>query len=273
MKNVKSLISIIGPGILVAATGVGAGDLATATFTGTRLGTAVLWAVVAGAALKYLLNEGLTRWQLATETTLLEGCVTHFGRFVQWFFAAYLVVWSYLVAMALMSACGVAAHAMLPLFDDPVTGKISSNKPAAIVATAPRQPRASIKAVVRGGKIPPPAAAPRAANPKARPRLRTNQLATTVAVAKEPNRAEPPATAVTKSSPTCQKAVACESNAKPIDVTRMPLIMMARAEPRSSARPSQGATAPWTRVSSVRPRVTARREASNSATSGFRKAP
>ncbi len=136
MKNVKSLISIIGPGILVAATGVGAGDLATATFTGTRLGTAVLWAVVAGAALKYLLNEGLTRWQLATETTLLEGCVTHFGRFVQWFFAAYLVVWSYLVAMALMSACGVAAHAMLPLFDDPVTGKIAFGVLHSFIAVA-----------------------------------------------------------------------------------------------------------------------------------------
>ena len=42
----------LGPGLLVAATGVGAGDLATAAFTGSHLGPAVLWAVLVGAALK-----------------------------------------------------------------------------------------------------------------------------------------------------------------------------------------------------------------------------
>lgn len=124
LRKAISPLAIIGPGVLVAATGVGAGDLATATFTGAKLGTAVLWAVIVGAALKFLLNEGLTRWQLATGTTLLEGCVAHFGRWVQWAFVAYLVVWSFLVAMALMSACGVAAQAMAPFLDDPVTGKI-----------------------------------------------------------------------------------------------------------------------------------------------------
>ena len=41
-----SLLAMIGPGILVAATGVGAGDLATGALTGSRLGVAVLWAVV-----------------------------------------------------------------------------------------------------------------------------------------------------------------------------------------------------------------------------------
>ena len=55
------LLAIIGQGILVAATGVGAGDLATGAFTGSQLGVAILWAVVVGAALKYVLNEGLAR--------------------------------------------------------------------------------------------------------------------------------------------------------------------------------------------------------------------
>ena len=38
----KKWLSLLGPGILVAATGVGAGDLATAAFTGSRLGLATL---------------------------------------------------------------------------------------------------------------------------------------------------------------------------------------------------------------------------------------
>ena len=109
------LLRVIGPGVLVAATGVGAGDLATASLTGASLGLAVLWAVLIGAFLKFVLNEGLTRWQLATGTTLVEGCVARLGRPVLWGFLLYLVVWSFLVAAALMSAVGVTMHAIRPL--------------------------------------------------------------------------------------------------------------------------------------------------------------
>lgn len=114
MKTNK-LLRLLGPGMLVAATGVGAGDLATASLAGAALGLAVLWAVVLGAILKFVVNEGLTRWQLATGATLLEGCVVHLGRGVLWVFLAYLVVWSFLVAAALMSAVGVTMHAIWPL--------------------------------------------------------------------------------------------------------------------------------------------------------------
>ena len=107
-------LSLFGPGILVAATGVGAGDLATGAFTGDKLGTTILWAVLVGAFFKFVLNEGLTRWQLATGETLLEGCVRSFGALFQLCFLLYLVVWSFLVALALMSACGATVHAILP---------------------------------------------------------------------------------------------------------------------------------------------------------------
>ena len=116
----KTLLSIIGPGILVAATGVGAGDLATASFSGSALGLAILWAAVLGAFLKFVLNEGLTRWQLVTGTTLVEGCVEHFGRPASWLFLAYLLFWSFMVAAALMSGIGVTSHAIFPLTGDGV---------------------------------------------------------------------------------------------------------------------------------------------------------
>ncbi|MBI1313536.1 iron transporter [bacterium] len=111
----RGLLTLIGPGLLVAATGVGAGDLATGAFSGAKLGVAVLWAVVLGAAVKYVLNEGLARWQLATGTTVLEGVARHFGRVAIGLFLLYLMVWSFFVGSALMSACGVAAHAIAPL--------------------------------------------------------------------------------------------------------------------------------------------------------------
>jgi Mn2+/Fe2+ NRAMP family transporter len=114
-KGQRGLLTLIGPGLLVAATGVGAGDLATGAFSGAKLGVAVLWAVVLGAAIKFVLNEGLARWQLATGTTVLEGTARHFGRPTIALFLLYLIVWSFFVGSALMSACGVAAHAIAPL--------------------------------------------------------------------------------------------------------------------------------------------------------------
>ena len=124
MPNKKAFLSIIGPGILVAATGVGAGDLATAAFTGSRLGLTILWAVVLGAFFKFVLNEGLTRWQLATGETLLEGAMSRLGWPAQYLFLVYFLAWSFMVAAALMGACGATAQAMFPFFQEPTNGKI-----------------------------------------------------------------------------------------------------------------------------------------------------
>ena len=109
--------------MLVAATGVGAGDLATATFSGSQLGLAVLWAVVIGGVFKFTLNEGLARWQLATGTTFIEGAVRHLGSAVGWVFLPYLALWSFFVGSALMAACGAALHAVIPVFEEASTGK------------------------------------------------------------------------------------------------------------------------------------------------------
>jgi Mn2+/Fe2+ NRAMP family transporter len=114
LQGIGRRLRIIGPGIAVAATGVGAGDMVAATVSGARYGLAVAWAVVIGALLKYALNEGLARWQLATGTSLLEGWVTHLGRWVQYYFLVYLLFWSLVVGAALVSACGLAAHALMP---------------------------------------------------------------------------------------------------------------------------------------------------------------
>ena len=111
----ESWFSKIALGLLVAATGVGAGDLITASLAGSAVGLVVLWAAVAGALLKWALNEGLARWQMATSTTLLEGWVRHLGRVVPWVFFAYFLGWSYIVGGALINACGVAGAGLLPL--------------------------------------------------------------------------------------------------------------------------------------------------------------
>lgn len=111
----RNILVLVGPGILVAATGVGAGDLATAAFAGSQLGLTVLWAVVVGALVKLVLNEQLARWQLATGTTILEGAISKLGPVVWAVFGAYLLLWSPFVAVALMKACGAVLSAMVPI--------------------------------------------------------------------------------------------------------------------------------------------------------------
>jgi len=123
-KPKLSFWAILGPGLLLAATGVGGGDLATATFVGGMLGTAVLWAVALGAFMKYVVTEGLARWQLATGETILEGVVKRLGPVVVWIFLPYFLLWSFFVGSAQMSANGVSLHALIPIFEDATNGKI-----------------------------------------------------------------------------------------------------------------------------------------------------
>lgn len=119
----RSWYSRIVLGLIVAATGVGAGDLITASLAGSEVGLVVLWAAVVGSVLKWVLNEGLARWQMATHTTLLEGWTAHLGRALSWLFFLYFVVWSYSVGGALINACGVAGTGFIRLGDFP-TSKI-----------------------------------------------------------------------------------------------------------------------------------------------------
>ncbi len=115
---------MIGPGLLLAATGVGGGDLATGSFVGSLLGTGLLWAVVVGALMKYFITEGLARWQLATGSTFLEGVARTGGPIVVWLFLPYLALFAFFVGSAQMSACGVALYALFPYFGNPDNGKV-----------------------------------------------------------------------------------------------------------------------------------------------------
>lgn len=102
-----SFLKLAGPGLVVAATGIGSGDVVSATVGGARYGFVLLWAIVAGAFFKFVLSEGIARWQLATGKTALEGWAEYLPGWVKWFFATYLVIWTVFVSAALTNATGV----------------------------------------------------------------------------------------------------------------------------------------------------------------------
>ena len=103
----SSFLKLAGPGLVVAATGIGSGDVVSATVGGARYGVVLLWAILAGAFFKFVLSEGIARWQLATGKTALEGWADHLPPWVKWYFVTYLVIWTVAVTAALTNATGL----------------------------------------------------------------------------------------------------------------------------------------------------------------------
>lgn len=110
----KSKFSVIGPGIVLAATGVGAGDLVLATVTGADFGISLAWAVIIGALLKFFLTEGVGRWTLATGKTILEGWQL-LGRWAMAYFFVYVTLFGLIYGAAIATACGLMMYTMFPI--------------------------------------------------------------------------------------------------------------------------------------------------------------
>jgi Mn2+/Fe2+ NRAMP family transporter len=102
-----SFLKLAGPGLIVAAAGIGSGDVVSATVGGANYGVVLLWAILVGAFFKFVLNEGIARWQLATGTTVLEGWAEHLPSWVTLYFGLYLILWTVAVSAALTNATGL----------------------------------------------------------------------------------------------------------------------------------------------------------------------
>lgn len=105
--------SLVGPGLVVAATGVGAADLIATTVAGSKYGYALLWAVVAGCIMKVVLVEGAGRYSLATGNTIFQGWRS-LGRWTSWYFGPYIVIWGFVYGAAAMAGAGLALYSLFP---------------------------------------------------------------------------------------------------------------------------------------------------------------
>lgn len=111
--QIRPSLRKIGPGLVIAATGVGAGDMISSLVAGSKYGTALLWAIVLGAVLKCTITEGIGRWWLATGETPLRG-ILGIGKWVQWYVLAYLIVLGFVYGAAVTSATALGLNGMMP---------------------------------------------------------------------------------------------------------------------------------------------------------------
>ena len=107
---------IVGPGLVVAATGIGAGDLVATLVAGSRFGYALLWAAVLGVIIKIFLVEGAGRYSLATGRTIFEGWRS-VGRWTTWYFGPYILIWGLVYGAAAMSSSALPLAALFPGVD------------------------------------------------------------------------------------------------------------------------------------------------------------
>ncbi|MEY4939264.1 MAG: hypothetical protein RIQ93_999 [Verrucomicrobiota bacterium] len=129
----RDRLRAFGPGLILAAAGIGAGDVVVASVTGIKFGLTLLWAVVITAALKFVLTEALARWQLASGETIARAWITRLPRWVGIYFAGYLLLWTFLVGASLSSACGLAGASLFPGLSVPVWGAIHAIAAALLV--------------------------------------------------------------------------------------------------------------------------------------------
>ena len=106
---------VIGPGLVVAATGVGAADMVATLVAGSQYGYGLLWAVILGVILKIVLVEGAGRFTLATGKTIFEGWRS-LGRWTTWYFAPYIMIWGFVYGATAMSSAALPLAALFPVF-------------------------------------------------------------------------------------------------------------------------------------------------------------
>ncbi|MCX4711290.1 MULTISPECIES: Nramp family divalent metal transporter [Streptomyces] len=109
----KSSWKYIGPGIVVAATGVGAGDLVATLIAGSKFGYTLMWAAVIGCVVKISLAEAAGRWHLATGRTLFDGWRS-LGPWTTVYFAIYVVIWGFIYGATAMSSSALPVVALFP---------------------------------------------------------------------------------------------------------------------------------------------------------------
>lgn len=118
--RIRDALKSMGPGVVMAATGIGASDFFSSIWAGSSVGSSILWSVVFGVVLKYYLTEGIARRQIVTGESFVHLWMSRGPRALRLFLAAYFALWAVCVFSMLMGATGLAASQLLPqLFGSP----------------------------------------------------------------------------------------------------------------------------------------------------------
>ncbi|SPF05565.1 Nramp family divalent metal transporter [Streptomyces sp. MA5143a] len=105
--------ALLGPGLVLAAASVGAGDMVTSLAGAAGYGMGLMWAIVIGVVLKYALTEAVGRLYMATGRTVIRS-MREAARWLPWAFIAFVLVIGLLYGAALGSVASLALTTLFP---------------------------------------------------------------------------------------------------------------------------------------------------------------
>ncbi|MPY57582.1 Nramp family divalent metal transporter [Streptomyces spongiae] len=109
----RGRLAVLGPGLVLAAASVGAGDMVTSLAGAAGYGMALLWAILIGVVLKYALTEAVGRLYMATGQTVIAS-LKSVGRWLPAAFFAFVLVIGLLYGAALSSVAALALSTLFP---------------------------------------------------------------------------------------------------------------------------------------------------------------
>lgn len=103
----------VGPGLIIAATGIGAGDMVNGLNAGTNYGGLLLWAIILGTVIKFPLSEATGRLFMVTGKTVLQAW-HDWSKAASGYFMVFFFLASFITAAGICSAAGLAMSALFP---------------------------------------------------------------------------------------------------------------------------------------------------------------
>jgi len=127
----------LGPGLVVAATAIGASHLVLAPTAGARFGYALLWVVLFSHLFKYPAFEFGPRYAVAAGESLLDGYARVPGPrgWALWVFLVGTVVQGVTVLAGVLGVAAAVARAVVPVLSLPVWSVVLGAGVAALLAT------------------------------------------------------------------------------------------------------------------------------------------
>lgn len=109
----RARLRYLGPGVVLAAAGIGAGDMVTTLSGSAAYGMGLMWAVAVGVVVKFALTEAVGRLQLVTGQTPLSSLRTA-GAWLPWIFLGIFAVIGLIYGAGLSSVAALALQALFP---------------------------------------------------------------------------------------------------------------------------------------------------------------
>lgn len=104
----------LGPGMVLAVTSVGAGDMVTTLNSSSTYGMALVWTIVLGVLIKFALTEAVGRLQLSSGRTMLAQMADIAGPLLPVVFMLFMVVIGLFYGAGLSTVVAIAIAELIP---------------------------------------------------------------------------------------------------------------------------------------------------------------